>query len=101
MIKPSPKQQKTKNDVANKKEIYRGHTSKAPGKLKLVEGNWPNGWEVQIVQRQDGSPHDSYFTSPGGNKFRSLPMVKKFVKAVRMCKGNEDEAFDRYQSGQL
>jgi hypothetical protein len=64
------------------------------------EGGWPEGWIQRTYERQSGSTVGStdHYWFPNGNfqfKFRSMTQIKRYLQALEICNGNEQEAFRR------
>ena len=76
-------------------EVYRGPPTED------LPGGWPEGWCKIMVERQGGDTKgtkDRYWYSPGNHKFRSMIEVKKFLKALQECGGDESQAKKIYKS---
>jgi hypothetical protein len=62
--------------------------------------DWPEGWNLTIKERKDGHL-DRYWSSPGGNTFRSELDVRKFLVALGQTSGDETEAMKSYKRMEL
>mmetsp|Transcript_32073 Transcript_32073/g.48434 ORF Transcript_32073/g.48434 Transcript_32073/m.48434 type:complete len:324 (-) Transcript_32073:2991-3962(-) len=64
-----------------------------------LEGGWPDGWVKKLFERKGGSTkghRDKYWFSPKTEKkLRSIVEVKKFIKYLEECNGDEDAAFSK------
>jgi hypothetical protein len=105
--KATTKAPNKKKAAKSKKEQTETHEKKEPAKEvssgppdEPLEGGWPDGWTKRVFERQSGSTKgtkDRYWYSPANKKFRSMNEVKRFLAALKTCKGDEGEAWNVFK----
>ena len=88
-------------------ETYRGPPTHGTDKLDNAEAGWPDGWIQVTVERTSATGRksrvDNFWNSPGGNHFRSMVEVRKFMKALALpdIAGDETEAWKIFKTIEL
>ena len=80
--------------------VKKGSTASEPVWIgepnEALDGGWPSGWTKKIYERQSGKSKghlDRYWFTPQKKyKLRSMVEVKKFLKALKQTKNNDEDA---------